>query len=110
MEERSNPGGLVINISPMQEPSHTVRSLPSGLGEPVELIQASPQRGSSATTTTAAPCLLCPALGSLSPGESKVMPPKVTPSSLVHSAIHRINAATTSSLARRSFNAVDLSV
>jgi len=67
-EGRKNPGGLVMNSSPTKEPSHTVQSLPSGLGEPVAVIQASTQSSSSAATTTAAPCSSHPALGSVLPG------------------------------------------
>jgi len=107
---REYPGGLVINGSPTQEPSPAVQSLPSGLGEPAAVIQASPRRGSSAATTAAALCSSRPVLGSVSPGESKVMSSKVTPSSPMHSPVCRANATMTSMLLRRSSNAVAPSV
>jgi hypothetical protein len=108
---REYPGGLVINGSPTQEPSPAVRSLPSGLGEPIAVIQVSPRRGPSAATTAAALCSSCPALASVfSPGESRVMPSKVAPSSPMHSPVCWANATTTSMLVRRSSNAVAPSV
>ena len=107
---REYPGGLVINGSPTQEPSPAIHSLPSGLGEVAAVIQASPRRGSSAATTAAALCSSRPALGSVSPGESKLMSAKVTPSSPMHSPVCRADATTTSMLLRRSSNAVSPSV
>jgi len=107
---REYPGGLVLNGSPTQEPSPAVRSLPSGLGEPIAVIQVSPRRGSSAATTATALCSSRPALGSVIPGESRVMSSKVAPSSPMHSPICRVNATTTSLLVRRSSNAVAPSV
>jgi len=100
----------VINGSPTQEPSPAIQSLPSSLGEPVAVIHVSPRSGSSAATTAAAPGSSWPVLGSVSPGESRVMSSKVTPSSPMHSPICRANATTTSVLARRSSNAVAPSV
>ena len=107
---RVYPGGLVSNGSPTQEPSPTVQSLPSGQREPAAVIQASPRRGSSAAATTAALCLSRPALGSVSPGESKAMSSKVTPSSPKHSPVCRANVTMTWTLLRRSSNAVTPSV
>jgi len=108
---REYPGGLVINGSPTQKPSPTVRSLPSVLGEPIAVIQVSPWRGSSAATTPAALCLSRPALECVfSPGESRVMPSKVAPSSPMYSPVCRANPTTTSMLVRRLSNAVAPSV
>ena len=107
---REYPGGLVINGSPTQEASPALQTLPSDLGEPAAVIQASPWKGASAATTTAAICSSRPALRSLSPGESKVMSSKVTPSSPMHSPVCRANATTTSMLLSRSSNAVVPSV
>jgi len=109
-DRRNNPGGLVVNGSPTKEPSSAVKSLPSGLGEPVAVILASPQSSSSAATTAAAPCSSHPALGSEVPGVSMVMSSKVPPSSHLHSPISSASGAMTSSLARRSSNEVALSV
>jgi len=104
---REYPGGLVINGSPTQEQSSAVRSLPLGLSEPIAVIQVSPRRGSSAATTAADLCSSRPALVSVfSPGESRVMPCKVAPSSPMHLPVCRANATTTSMLVRRSSNAV----
>ena len=107
---RDYPGDLVINGSPTQEPSPTVQLFPLGLGEPATVIHGSPRRGSSAATTAAALCSSCPALGSVSPGECKVMSAEVTPSSLVHSPLCRADATTTSMILRRLSNAVAPSV
>ena len=96
MEERSNPGGLVVNGSTTQEPCPAVQSHLSGLRKPVAVILASPRRGTSAATTAAAPCLSRSALVSVIPGESKVMPSKVNTSSPAHSPCHMANAAMTS--------------
>jgi hypothetical protein len=57
----------------------------------------------SAATTAAAPCSSRPALRSIFSPE---VPPRVAPSSPVQSPIRRANAWSTSSLARRSTNAV----
>jgi len=108
---REYPGGLVINGSPTQETSPAVPSLPSGLGQPIAVIQVSPQSGSSGATNAAALCSLRPGLGSVfSTGESREMPSKVAPSSPMHSPVCRANATTTSMLFRRSSNAVALRV
>ena len=40
-EEGSNPGGLVVSGSLPKEPSPAVQLLPSGLGEPIAVIQGS---------------------------------------------------------------------
>jgi len=104
---REYPGGLVINSSPTKKPSPAVLSPPSGLGEPAAVIRASPLSSSSPATTTAALCSSCPAPGSVfSPGESRVMPSKVAPSSPTHSPVWRANTTTTSMRVRRSSNAV----
>jgi hypothetical protein len=107
---REYPGGLVINGSPTQEPSPAVQSLRSGLGQAAAVIQASPRRGSSGATTATALCSSRPAFGSVSPGQSKVMSSKVTPSTPMHSPVSRANATTTSMRLRRSSNAVAPSV
>ena len=107
---RDYPGGLVITGSPTQAQWPAVQSLPSGLGKPAAVIQASPRRGSSAATTAAALCTSRPALGSVSPGEPKVISLKATPSSPTHSPVCRVNSTTTSMLLRRSSNAVAQSV
>jgi hypothetical protein len=96
----------VVNGSPTEEPSPAIHSQPSGHGKPVAVIQASPKRRVSATSTAATLCSLCSTLGSVSPSESKVMSCKVSPSSPMHSPVCRANATMTSMLARGSSNAV----
>jgi hypothetical protein len=51
---REYPEGLVINGSPTKEPSSAIHLLHLSLGNPVAVIQASPQSSSSAATTAAA--------------------------------------------------------
>jgi len=63
-EERSNPGGHLVNGSPTKKPSPAVQSFPSGLTKPVTVIGASPLRCAFASTTPPAHCSSCAALGS----------------------------------------------
>jgi len=53
---RQDPGGIVVNGSPTQEPSPAVQSLHSAVGEPAAVSQESSLRGSSAATTAAGLC------------------------------------------------------
>jgi hypothetical protein len=100
------PRCLDINGLPKQEPRPAIWSLPSGLGEPIAVIHVSPRSGSSAATTAAALCSSRPVLGSVLPGESKVMSSKVVPSSSMHSPVCRANATMTATLLRRSSIAI----
>lgn len=91
-------------------PSPTVLSLPSVFSDLVAVIQACRWWGSCATTTACAPCLSHPPLGSVSPGQFKVIPSQVATSIPVHSPICRANAVMTSFLARRWLNEVATSI